>query len=115
LCAAWERFKVLLRRCPNHVFEDIAQLNIFHNRLRPDTKMILDAAAGGTMMAVDVERATRIIDALATTDYQTQYDRQSVQKKEVFELNTTDAILAQNKIMTQHMEALTQQMAKLPQ
>jgi len=101
LCAAWERFKVLLRRCPNHGFEDIAQLNIFHNGLRPETKMILDAAAGGTMMAVDVEHVTRIIDALASTDYQAQYDRQSVQKKGVFELNSTDAILAQNKIMTQ--------------
>jgi len=106
---------VLLRRCHNHGFEDIAQLNIFHNGLRPDTKMILDGAAGGTMMVVDAERATRIIDVLASIDYQAQYNRQSVQKKGVFELNTTDAILAQNKIMTQQMEALTQQMAKLPQ
>ena len=77
--------------------------------------MILDAAARGTMMAVDVERSTWIIDALASTDYQAQYDWQSVQKKGVFELNSTDAILTQNKIMTQQMEALTQQMAKLPQ
>jgi len=30
-------------------------------------------------------------------------------------LNTIDAILAQNKIMTHQMEALTQQMAKLQQ
>jgi len=80
LCAAWERLKVLLR-CPNHDFEEITQLNIFHNGLRPNTKMILDAAAGGTMMAVDMERATQIIDALASIDYQAQYDRQSMQKK----------------------------------
>ena len=106
---------MLLRICPNHGFEDIAQLNIFHNGLRPDIKMILDAAARGTMMAVDVERATRIIDALASTDYQAQYARQSVQKKGVFELNNTDAILAHNKIMTQQMEALTQHMAKMSQ
>jgi len=99
LCAAWERF--MLRRCPNHDFEEIAQLNMFHNRLRSDTKMVLDAAAGGMMMAVDVEQANRIIDALASTDYQAQYDRKSVQKNGVFELNTTDAILAQNKILTQ--------------
>jgi len=69
-CEAWERFKVMLRRCPNHSFEDIAQLNIFHNGLRPDTKMILDAAVVGTMMTVDAKQATRIIDALASTDYQ---------------------------------------------
>jgi len=82
-------------------FEEIAQLNIFDNGLRSDTKMILDAAVGGTMMEVDMEQENRIIDALASTDYQAQYDRQSVQKKGVFELNTTNEILAQNKILTQ--------------
>ena len=67
--AAWERFKTMLRRCLNHGFEEIAQLNIFHNRLRLETKMILDAA-GGTMMVVDVEQASRIFYALASTNYQ---------------------------------------------
>jgi len=69
-CDAWERFKMMIRRCPNHDLEDIAQLTIFHNGLRPDTKIILDATAGGTMMDVDVEQATRIIDVLASTYYQ---------------------------------------------
>jgi len=98
-CATWERFKVILRRCPNHGFEEIPQLNIFRNGLRPNTKMILDVAARGTMMTMNVKQATRIIDALASTDYQAQYDRQSVQKKGVFELNTT-TLLAQKKILT---------------
>ncbi|KAF1854650.1 hypothetical protein Lal_00033945 [Lupinus albus] len=31
------------------------------------------------------------------------------------DLNTSDAILAQNKILTQQIEALTKQMSKLPQ
>jgi len=54
LCVAWQRFKVLLRRCLNHHdLEEIAQLNSFHNGLRSNTKMILDAAGGGTMMAVN--------------------------------------------------------------
>jgi len=97
----------MLRRCPNHGFEEIAQLNIFHNGLRLETKMILDAAAGGTMMVGDVEQASRIIDALASTDYQTQHDRSSVEKKGML-------ILAQNKLLTQQVEALTNQMAKLP-
>jgi len=33
----------------------------------------------------------------------------------MLELNTQDAILAQNKLLTQQVEALTEQMAKLPQ
>jgi len=60
----------MLRRCPNHGFEDIAQLNIFYNGFKPDTKMILDAAADGTMMIVDLEQATKVIDALVSIDYQ---------------------------------------------
>jgi len=68
----------MLRRWSNHGLKDIVQLNIFQNGLRPDIKMILDAAAGGTIMVVDVEQVTRIIDALASTDYQTQHDRQNV-------------------------------------
>jgi len=58
--------------------------------------MLLDAAAGGTMMALDVEQATRIIVALASTDYQAQYDRKNNQKEGLLE----DALLAQNKILT---------------
>jgi len=37
--------------------------------------MLLNAAAGGTMMVLDVTQATRIIDALALNDYQAQHDR----------------------------------------
>ncbi|KAF1883454.1 hypothetical protein Lal_00003403 [Lupinus albus] len=112
---AWERFQVFLRKCPNHGFEDVDQLNIFCNGLKPETKMIIDAAAGGTMMAVDAEQATRIITALTSTDRQAQHNRRSVHKRGMLDLNTSDAILAQNKILTQQIEALTKQMLKLPQ
>jgi len=59
---------MILRKCPNHGFEDIAQLSIFLTDLRSDTKMLLDVAASGTMMALDVEQATTIIVALGLTD-----------------------------------------------
>jgi len=36
--------------------------------------MILDASARGTIMTVDVKQATRIIDALVSTDSQAQHD-----------------------------------------
>lgn len=61
------------------------------------------------------KQATRIIEALASTEYQAQHDKHAVQpKKGVLELNTTDAILAQNKILTQQIETLTKQMSNLP-
>jgi len=61
---------MMLRKCPNHWFEDIAQLSIFLTGLRSDTNMLLDVAADDTMMALDVEQATRIIVAFASTIYQ---------------------------------------------
>jgi len=77
-CETWEIFKMILRKCPNHGFEDIAQLSIFFNGLRSDTKMLLNAATSDTMMALDVEQETRIIDAVASTDYQAPRDRQGI-------------------------------------
>jgi len=52
--------------------------------------MILDSAVGGTMMNVDAEQATRIIDALASTDYKAQHDRHTMQKKGVLDLSTSN-------------------------
>jgi len=49
----------MLRKCPNHGFEDIAQLSIFLNGFKSDMKMLLDAAAGGTMMTLDAKQVTR--------------------------------------------------------
>ncbi|XP_058726286.1 uncharacterized protein LOC131597616 [Vicia villosa] len=57
-----------------------------------------------------------IIDRMALNDIQTQHDRSPSQRKlGVLELNTNDAILAQNKILSQQVELLTKQMSKLPQ
>jgi len=94
----------MMRKYPNHGFEDIAQLSIFINGFISDTKMLLDVAAGGTMIVVDADQAIRIIDALATIDYQAQHDKQGHQKRGILELNIAYALLAQNKIMTQQLE-----------
>jgi len=40
--------------------------------------MLLDATVGGKMMVVSLEQGTKIIDALASTNYQSQHDRQAV-------------------------------------
>ena len=63
---------MMLRKCPNHRFEDIAPLRTIHIGLKSDTKMLLYGASGGTMMAIDAEKATKIIEALASTEYQAQ-------------------------------------------
>ena len=77
--------------------------------------MLLDASFGGDIMSKTAEEATNVIEAMASSDQQVQQGRLQAQKRGILELGSQDAILAQNKIMTQQIEALTQQMAKLPQ
>jgi hypothetical protein len=113
LYEVWKRFKSLLR-CPNHNISVAEQLNIFCNGLIPDIRMVLDVAVSESMMAIDADRAYRIINAFATTDRMRQQDRRLVQKKVMPELNTIDAMLAQNKLISQKIEELTKQLLNLP-
>ena len=78
----------LLRRCPNHSFDIVAQLHIFYSGLRPQTKMILDASTGGTLMSKIPEEAIVIIDSIATNDYHSHHDWALVQRKGIMELDT---------------------------
>ncbi|XP_020238435.1 uncharacterized protein LOC109817567 [Cajanus cajan] len=75
--------------------------------------MLLDASAGGSMMMKDSEEAITIIDALAASDYQAHHDRSQPTKRGILELDTQNAILAQNKLLSQQMEELKKQMSKL--
>ena len=53
---------------------------------------------------------------MALNDHQGQHNQSVSQKKlGMLELGTNDAILAQNKLLSQQVELLTQQMSKLPQ
>ena len=113
---AWERFKSMIRKCPSHGFDDQTQIHIFRNGLVPSSKLLLDATAGGSLMAKSNEEAVEIIDKMARNDHKVQHDRSNVQRKPgVLELGTNDAILAQNKLLSQQVEELTKQMARLPQ
>ena len=103
LYEAWERLKSLLRRFPNHSFDDAAQLPIFYSGLKPHTKMILDASARGTMMSKSPKEAIVIIDSIAASDYQSHHDRAPVQRKGKMELDTQNEVLAQNKLLTQQI------------
>ncbi|XP_058775111.1 uncharacterized protein LOC131649366 [Vicia villosa] len=116
LCEAWERYKSMLRKCPNHGFDNLSQIHIFRNGLLPQPKLLLDATAGGSLLAKSAEEAAAIINKMALTDHQVQHNRGNVQKKAgILELGTNDAILAQNKLLTQTVEELTKQLSKLPQ
>nr|GEV11243.1 reverse transcriptase domain-containing protein [Tanacetum cinerariifolium] len=50
LFEAWERYKLLIDRCPNHNMLPVTQIDTFYNRLTLRHRDTINAAAGGTFM-----------------------------------------------------------------
>ncbi|KAI3451360.1 hypothetical protein Pfo_008025 [Paulownia fortunei] len=70
LYEAWERFKDFLRRCAQHGYEDWQQVQYFYNGLNGQTRTIIDAAAGGTLMSKTANEAHIFLEEMATNSYQ---------------------------------------------
>ena len=70
-----ERFRDLLRRTPTHGFSEPIQLNMFIDGLRPQTKQLLDASAGGKIKLKTLEEATELIENMSASDHAILRDR----------------------------------------
>ncbi|WVY97116.1 hypothetical protein V8G54_029267 [Vigna mungo] len=70
---------------------------------------MLDAASGGSFILKTPEEALETLELMANNTVNMQFDRQN-RKAGVLEVNTLDAILAQNKLLTQQITDLTQKM-----
>ena len=62
---AWERFKDLLRRCPQHGFADWQQIHLFCNGITPHWRTMLDAAAGTSLLNKTPDEAIPLIESMA--------------------------------------------------
>ncbi|XP_052728439.1 uncharacterized protein LOC128195242 [Vigna angularis] len=109
LYEAWERYKELMRKCPHHALPEWLQVQTFYNGLSPTFKAMLDAASGGSFILKTPEEALETLELMANNTVNMQFDRQN-RKAGVLEVNTLDAILAQNKLLTQQITDLTQKM-----
>lgn len=59
---AWERTKLLLKRCPSHKFSEMDIMQAFTMGLKPDIRMLLDASRGGTMKIKTDDEVRALID-----------------------------------------------------
>ena len=75
LSEALERFRDLLRRTPTHGFSEPIQLNMFIDGMKPQTKQLLDASAGGKINLKTPEEATELIENMSASDHAILRDR----------------------------------------
>ena len=109
LSEALERFCGLLLKTPTHEFSEPIQLNIFIDELRPQSKQLLDASAGGKIKLKTPEEAMELNENMAASDHAILYDRTHIPiKRNLLELSSQDALLAQNKLLSKQPETLTE-------
>jgi len=91
------------------------QLTLFLGGLQSHTKLMLDASAGGNIKWKTPKEAHEMIENMTSNDNEMQNEIATSQKKGgMLELQSPDAILAQNKIMTQQLESVMKKLSQLP-
>ncbi|XP_057441326.1 uncharacterized protein LOC130733222 [Lotus japonicus] len=111
---AWERYKSMLRRCPNHDFDAKTQIHLFRKGLQQQSRIMVDATSGGSLMTKSPTEAIQIIEAMALNDHQDQHNRGPPRIGGVLELGSSDAILAQNKQLQQQLDEVKKTLSDLP-
>ncbi|XP_061366624.1 uncharacterized protein LOC133309812 [Gastrolobium bilobum] len=103
LCVGWGRFKELIRRCPQYVLSNGEKVRIFYKGVTPTYRVLLNAAAGGSIGEITPTRAIELIEKMASEDN----DVTPVQpKKGVLQLDGYDAMLAKQDKMDQRLDSL---------
>ncbi|KAL4345165.1 hypothetical protein AHAS_Ahas11G0251100 [Arachis hypogaea] len=98
------------------MFSKWTQLDIFYEGLGEMSKMSLDTSASGSLhKKKTLEETIELIELVASNQYLYSSNRNSVnsetsQKRGVLEVEAVNALLAQNKLMSQQINLLTQQM-----
>ncbi|XP_028236736.1 uncharacterized protein LOC114416060 [Glycine soja] len=78
---------------------------IAEDGLRPQSKQLLDASAGGKIKMKTPEEAMDLIKSMAASDIAILRDRAHIPtKKSLLELTSQDALLAQNKLLSKQLE-----------
>lgn len=108
---AWERFKDMMRMCPHHGLENWIVIHTFYNGLLYNTRLSIDAAAGGTLMDKPYDEAYQLIKNMAQNHYQWGGERTPVEKSQtkggMYEISSLDKVTAKVDALAQKLDNLT--------
>ncbi|KAG9450108.1 hypothetical protein H6P81_010073 [Aristolochia fimbriata] len=107
LYEAWERFKELLKKCPNHGIPLWMQIVTFYNGITVSTRNLIDAAAGGTMNKKTPNEVYELIEEMSSNMYQYPVERSA--RGRIAGIQNVDPIVA----LQAQVESLTNQLSKL--
>jgi hypothetical protein len=103
---AWERYKEALRKVPNHGLPEWLEIEFFYKGLTQNTRTMIDAAAGGSLMAKTRDEAYALLDEIASNSYQWGSER-ATKKAGIYEVEAIIALQAQIAALSKKLEAHT--------
>ncbi|GAU28118.1 hypothetical protein TSUD_295550 [Trifolium subterraneum] len=115
--ATWDELELKFREryFPIHKFlERRMKMQHFTQGLRAQTRMLLDASAGGSLKNKDESEARELVEAMAQNEYRVQNDRGAKKKAGMLELDTQTALLAQSHLMNTQMAAMLKHFTTTP-
>ncbi|XP_061356443.1 uncharacterized protein LOC133300869 [Gastrolobium bilobum] len=110
LCAAWTRFQELIRKCPQYDLPDGKKVRVFYNGMTPDSRMVFNGAAAGTI------RKKTTTQTLELIDYMTKNENASMAvqpRKGLLQLGNNDVVLAEHKVISQQLASMNAKLDKM--
>ncbi|XP_060962015.1 uncharacterized protein LOC133032166 [Cannabis sativa] len=92
LYEAWERFKDLHRKCPNHGIEKLLQVHNFYNGLMNETRTLINVVTDGAFMRKSANEAFELLEEMAMTNHNGQQKEVHLKKLQVEALTKLMAI-----------------------
>nr|XP_016474812.1 PREDICTED: uncharacterized protein LOC107796539 [Nicotiana tabacum] len=87
---AWEMLKAMLRKCPHHDILEHILLYIFYHGLKPSSRNVIDAAAGGSVMGKTTEEALQLLNEISENVI--QWPSECIIIKKAATVNQVDAL-----------------------
>ncbi|XP_054813362.1 uncharacterized protein LOC129314007 [Prosopis cineraria] len=111
LYAAWERYKMLMKKCPNHGVDKWVVIQIFCNRLNPSSKAMVDSITNGGYRNVPVNEVFRLLDQLSANNTQNT-DRRNTSMVTSAKDDSSSQIVSILNAMNKRFDVLESQMQR---
>ncbi|XP_061374788.1 uncharacterized protein LOC133317011 [Gastrolobium bilobum] len=111
LCATWNRFQELIRKFPQWKGDNDRKVAIFFNGISPETRLVTNGAAGGSIRQSTSEQALNLIKKLARDENESV---PASVKRGVIKQENNDTLLAEllSKKINSKFDSLEQQFQK---
>ena len=107
LYEAWEKYKDMIRRCPHHGLPEWLQVQIFYNGLNPQTRTVIDAAAGGALMGKSASEAFNLLEVMASNNYQWPNERATKKAAGLYEIDGFSELTAKVECLSLKLDTIS--------